>query len=63
MEAGLSLHHAVYRFPLRAAEALLPAYAERHGSGRDGPSAVESRIIAARKRARAFLEANYTIST
>lgn len=58
---GLTLHEAVWRFPLAAAMALAPARVRRHGGKWDRPQSADMAVAAARARAKAWLSKRFTI--
>lgn len=60
-EYGLSLHEAVWRFPLEAAAALAPSRVRRHGGKWAAPDASDRAVAAARARAKDWLKAHFTI--
>lgn len=60
-EYHLTLHEAVFRFPVAAALALWPCLATRKGGGEDAPDWVDRCRMRARLRVRRHLEANYNI--
>jgi hypothetical protein len=58
---GVTLHEAVWRFPLEAGRALAPARTRRHGGEWNRPGAVDRAKAAARARAKAWLREHFII--
>lgn len=58
---GISLHEAVWTFPLEAALALAPARVRRLGGKWDQPNSHDRAVARARARAKRWLEANFRI--
>ncbi len=58
---GLSLHEAIWHFPLAAARALAPSRVRRHGGKWTRPDANDRASSQARARAKEWLAAHFTI--
>lgn len=58
---GVSLHEAVWKFPLVAAHYLAPARVRRHGGKWEAPDSSDRAIAAARARAKAWLAKHFRI--
>ncbi len=56
-----TLHEAVFRFPIRAAFALLPVRAERLGHTASGPGYGDKASLSKREEVTAWLKDNYRI--
>lgn len=60
-EYGQTLHSAVYRFPLRAAFALIPPRAERLGHSPSSATTGDRASLAKRAEVKAWLSRNFEI--
>ena len=58
---GLTLHDAVWRFPLEAAAALAPARVRRHGGKWSQPDSSDRAVAAARAKCKAWLALNFSV--
>lgn len=60
-EYRLTLFEAVFRFPIRAAFALIPSRSERLGRRQSGPTDGDTASIRKRAQVKEWLKAHFTI--